>query len=48
MWMECGSDECDVWMPMKELDGWSGEHDEFRCGLCMVKDMIKLKGRLRT
>ena len=33
MWMECGSDECDVWMPIKAPDGWSGENDEFRCGV---------------
>ena len=43
MWMECGSDECDVWMPINAPDGWSGENDEFRCGVCMVKEMMKLK-----
>ena len=32
MWMECGNDECDVWMQIKAPDGWSGEKDEFRCG----------------
>ena len=37
MWMECGGDECDVWIPIKAPDGWSGENDEFRCGVCMVK-----------
>ena len=25
MWMECGNDECDVWMQIKAPDGWSGE-----------------------
>ena len=43
MWMECGNDECDVWMQIKAPDGWSGEKDEFRCGVCMVKEMMKLK-----
>ena len=43
MWMECGGDECDVWMPIKAPDGRSGENDEFRCGVCMVKEMMKLK-----
>ena len=42
MWMECGSDECDVWMPIKAPGGWSGKNDEFRCGVCMVKEMMKL------
>ena len=40
MWMECGSD---VWMQITAPDGWSGEKDEFRCGVCMVKEMMKLK-----
>ena len=26
MWMECGNDECDVWMPIKAPDGWIGEN----------------------
>ena len=43
MWMECGNDECDVWMQIKAPDGWSGAKDEFRCGMCMVKEMMKLK-----
>ena len=42
MWMECGSDECDVWMPIKAPDGWSGENDESMCGVCMVKETMKL------
>ena len=25
MWMECGNDECDVWMQIKAPDGWSGK-----------------------
>ena len=43
MWIECGSDEYDVWMPIKAPDGWMGENDEFRCEVCMVKEMMKLK-----
>ena len=43
MWMECGKDECDVWMQINAPDGWSGEKDEFRGGVCMVKEMMKLK-----
>ena len=31
---------CDMWMPIKAPDGWNGEHDEFKCGVCMVKEMI--------
>ena len=46
MWMKCGSDECDVWMPIKAPGGWSGENDEFRCGVCMVKEMMKLKSEI--
>ena len=42
MWMECGSDECDVWMSIKAPDGRSCEN-EFRCGVCMVKEMMMLK-----
>ena len=35
-------------MPIKAPDGWSGEKDElgrqqFMCGVCMVKEMMKLK-----
>ena len=43
MWMECGNDECDVWMPNKAQDGWSGEKDEFMCGPIMVNETMKLK-----
>ena len=43
MWMECGNDECEVWVQIKAPDGWSGEKDEFRCGVCMVKEMMNLK-----
>ena len=28
---------------IKAPDGLSGENDEFRCGVCMVKEMMKLK-----
>ena len=38
MWMECGNDECEVWMPIKVPGGWSVEHEEFMCGVCMVRD----------
>ena len=38
--MECGND---VWMQIKAPDRWSGEKDEFRCGVCMVKEIMKLK-----
>ena len=41
--MECGNDECEVWVQIKAPDGWSGEKDKFRCGVCMVKEMMKLK-----
>ena len=47
MWVECGNDECDVWMQIKAPDGWSGEKDEFRCGVCMVKEMMKLKREIK-
>ena len=43
MWMVCRSDECDVRMPIKAPHGRSGENDEFRCGVCMVIEMMKLK-----
>ena len=48
MWMECGNYECDVWMPIKAPDRLSGEKDEFRCGVCMVKEMMKLKREIET
>ena len=38
-----GLDGSDVCMPIKAPDGWSGENDEFRCGVCMVKEIMKLK-----
>ena len=28
---------------LKHQMGWSGEKDEFRCGVCMVKEMMMLK-----
>ena len=40
MWMECGSDECDMWMPIRMQNKWTSENDEFRCGVCMVKGMM--------
>ena len=30
-------------MQIKAPDGWSGEKDEFRYGVCMLKEMMKLK-----
>ena len=35
------NDECDVWMPINVPDGWSRDNEEFMCGVCMVKEMIK-------
>ena len=43
MWMKCGSDECDVLLPIKAPEEGSGENDGFRCDVCMVKEMMKNK-----
>ena len=32
-----------MWISIKVPDGWSGENEEFSCGVGMVKDMMKLK-----
>ena len=42
MCIECGNEKCDVWMPIKVPEGWNGDGEDFRCGVCMVKEMRQL------
>ena len=32
-----------MWMPIKVPEEWNGDGRDFRCGVCMVKDMIQLR-----
>ena len=43
MWMECGNKECDVWIPIKVPEGWNGGGEDYRYGVCMVKEVRQLR-----
>ena len=42
-WLECENEECKVWMSMRVTDGWKGGESRFKCGLCVMKDVVEVK-----
>ena len=40
-WLECENEEFKVWVSiMKVPDGWKGGEGNFKCGLCVMKDVV--------
>ena len=42
-WSECENEECKVWVSMRILDGWKGGEGRFKCGLCVMKDVVEVR-----
>ena len=42
-WLECENEECKVWVSMRVPDGWKGGEDRFKCGLCVMKDVVEVR-----
>ena len=41
--MECENGECNVWVSMRVPDGWKGGEGRFKCGLCVMKDVVEVR-----
>ena len=41
--MECENEECKVWVSMRVPDGWKGGEGWFKCGLCVMKDVVEVR-----
>ena len=39
----CVNEECKVWVSMKVPDGWKGGEGMFKCGLCVMKDVVEVR-----
>ena len=42
-WLECENEECKVWVSMRVPDGWKGSEGRFKCGLCVMKDVVEVR-----
>ena len=42
-WLECENEECKVWVSMRVPDGWKGGEGRFKCGLCVMKDVVEVR-----
>ena len=42
-WCECENEECKVWVSMRVPDDWKGGDGRFKCGLCVMKDVVKVR-----
>ena len=42
-WLECESEECRVWVSMRVPDGWKGGEGRFKCGLCVMKEVVEVR-----
>ena len=42
-WLECENEKCTVWVSMRVPDGWKGGDGRFKCGLCVMKDVVEVR-----
>ena len=43
-WSECGTTNCNMWMSMMVPEEVDMEHEAFKCGMCIVKEMNVIEG----
>ena len=42
-WLECENAECKVLVSMRVPYGWKGGEGRFKCGLCVMKDVVEVR-----